>query len=182
MSILSGFLKTKKYRKTASGYKLQSEWTSSQTVQMDDGNTLQTNLGAIKGITSSLTSTNSSYALSAAAGKNLQDQLTLKKYTIVPTNFVPSKTDVIESVRVFSYGKIGIISGSIKSTIEDTDIVLFTLQGITPAAPCAGTGAALTGIKPQVCCSISIRTNGEVSFDITNKDVTYRFLCVFPIE
>lgn len=75
MSILSGFFKTKKYRKTSDGYKLQSLWTSSQTVEMNDGNTAETNLGAIKGITSSLASTSSNYALSASAGKNLQDQV-----------------------------------------------------------------------------------------------------------
>lgn len=45
MSILTGFLKTKKYRKTDSGYKLQSEWTSAETVQMASGITLETALG-----------------------------------------------------------------------------------------------------------------------------------------
>ena len=40
MSILSGFLKTKRYRLTDDGYKLQSEWTSSDTVEMGDGKTL----------------------------------------------------------------------------------------------------------------------------------------------
>ena len=37
MGIISGFLKTKKYRKTENGYQLQSEWTSAQTVEMNDG-------------------------------------------------------------------------------------------------------------------------------------------------
>ena len=76
MSILSGFFKTKKYRKTDDGYKLQSEWTSSETVEMGDGNTAEENLGAIQGITSSLASTSDNYALSASAGKDLQDQIT----------------------------------------------------------------------------------------------------------
>lgn len=40
MGILSGFLKTKRYRKTETGYKLQSEWTSSDTVEFPDGKTL----------------------------------------------------------------------------------------------------------------------------------------------
>lgn len=76
MSILSGFLKTKKYRKKDDGnYQLQSEWTSSETVEMGDGNTLETNLGSIKGITSSLSSTDAGYALSASAGKSLQDNI-----------------------------------------------------------------------------------------------------------
>ena len=38
MAITNGFKKTKKYRKLSDGnYQLQSEWTSSQTVQMDNG-------------------------------------------------------------------------------------------------------------------------------------------------
>lgn len=41
MGILDGFVKTKKYRKTSSGYKLQSEWTSSETVQYKNGLTLE---------------------------------------------------------------------------------------------------------------------------------------------
>lgn len=41
MAILSGFFKTKKYRKTSDGYMLQSEWTDSETVEMSDGSTLK---------------------------------------------------------------------------------------------------------------------------------------------
>ena len=40
MGIVDGFVKFKKYKKTSDGYKLQSEWTSSETVEMNDGNTL----------------------------------------------------------------------------------------------------------------------------------------------
>lgn len=41
MSILSGFKKVKKYIKGSSGYRLLSQWTSSHTVEMDDGSTLE---------------------------------------------------------------------------------------------------------------------------------------------
>ena len=87
MSILSGFFKTKKYRKTPNGYKLQSLWTSSETVEMGDGNTVETNLGAIQGITSSLATENDNYALSATAGKNLQDQITTVNTDLANHNF-----------------------------------------------------------------------------------------------
>lgn len=76
MSILSGYGKFKRYVLTDSGYKLCSQWTSSNTVHFDDGNTAQTKVGAINGITDSLTATSSNIALSAAAGKSLQDQVT----------------------------------------------------------------------------------------------------------
>lgn len=48
MSILSGFIKTKKYRKTETGYQLQSEWTSSDTVEMTDGKTLTDTVASVK--------------------------------------------------------------------------------------------------------------------------------------
>lgn len=41
MSIISGYQKIKKMIKTASGYQLLSHWTSSNTVEMDDGTTLE---------------------------------------------------------------------------------------------------------------------------------------------
>ena len=41
MGIISGFIKTKRYRKLADGsYKLQSDWASSDTIEMADGKTL----------------------------------------------------------------------------------------------------------------------------------------------
>lgn len=48
MSILSGFIKTKRYRKTENGYQLQSEWTSSDTVEMTDGRTLTDTVASVK--------------------------------------------------------------------------------------------------------------------------------------
>lgn len=75
MAILSGWLKTRAYRKTANGYKKETRDTSSETVFMNDGNTAETNLGAIKGITDSLTATSSNVALSASGGNNLQGQI-----------------------------------------------------------------------------------------------------------
>lgn len=47
MSILSGFIKTRKYRKTSEGYKWQSEDTSAQTVFFDDGKNLVDKLGGL---------------------------------------------------------------------------------------------------------------------------------------
>ena len=80
MSIASGFTKMKNYILTSSGYKLLSRWTSSQTVHMGDGtddtDTVEYRFGAMKGVTSSLATDNDEFALSASAGKNLQDQCT----------------------------------------------------------------------------------------------------------
>lgn len=92
MSILFGFFKTKKYRKIDdSVYKLQSEWTSSDTVEFEDGKTAQEKLGAINGITDSLTTNKSDIAASAAAVKILQDtkqngSLAVKNRVVITDN------------------------------------------------------------------------------------------------
>ena len=44
MSLLSGFKKAKKYVKQSDGYALLSQWTSSNTVEMDDGSSLETKM------------------------------------------------------------------------------------------------------------------------------------------
>lgn len=90
MSIASGFTKMKNYILTSSGYKLLSRWTSSQTVHMGDGtddtDTVEYRFGAMKGITSSLATDNDEFALSASAGKNLQDQCTQLNQSLANKN------------------------------------------------------------------------------------------------
>ncbi len=53
-----------------------SFWTKASDVEFDDGKTAQEKLGAIDGITGSLTSQSATTALSAGAGSNLQAQIT----------------------------------------------------------------------------------------------------------
>ena len=49
MSILSGFKKIKKYEANDAGnHQLVSEWTSASTVEMTNGNTVETEIGEIK--------------------------------------------------------------------------------------------------------------------------------------
>lgn len=82
MSILSGFFKTKKYRKTDDGYRLQSEWTSASTVEMADGTTLETALGRIN---SSVSQTNTALnrVETAMNGKKIR-VLTKAAYDALP--------------------------------------------------------------------------------------------------
>ena len=106
MSILSGFFKTKKLRRMADGnYKLQSEWTSSETVEMADGNTAEENLGSIKGITSSLASIDSGYALAADAGKNLQDQVNELNSNLIE-DLTHSATNISSGINYFRITRI----------------------------------------------------------------------------
>lgn len=78
MSILDGYEKLKRYLRTEDGYRLCSQWTSSETVHFDDGGTAQEKLGEIDGITDSLTTADSRIALSAKAGSDLQNGLSEK--------------------------------------------------------------------------------------------------------
>ncbi len=59
-----------------------SFWTKACDVEFDDGQTAEQKLGAINGITDSLASASSNTALSAAAGNNLQNQVTQITNTI----------------------------------------------------------------------------------------------------
>lgn len=89
MSVLSGHKNVKKYIKQSDGYKLLSHWTSSQSVEMDDGTTLEEKITSVnntldKKIDSSLIGTNNGIAELDANG-------------FVPSSQLPSFVDdVIE--------------------------------------------------------------------------------------
>lgn len=53
MSIVSGYNKYKRYILTNSGYKLVSQWTNANTVEMDDGSTLQSTITSLNSTLSS---------------------------------------------------------------------------------------------------------------------------------
>lgn len=56
MGIISGFIKTKRYRKLSDGsYQLQSEWASSDTIEMTDGTTLTEKMSSHKHAASKIT-------------------------------------------------------------------------------------------------------------------------------
>lgn len=121
MAILPGFLRTKKYRRLGNDYKLQSEWTSSTTVEMGDGNTAETNLGAIEGITSSLATENNNYALSASAGKSLQDQVTQLNTDL--------SSLIIRSVIINGTGNYGYIKDCVGSVCYKNKTAFFHIEG-----------------------------------------------------
>ena len=98
MSILSTFKKYKDYILTENGYQLSSRWTKSDAVVMGDGtddtNTLESNLGAIKGITSDLACEDTNVAASMSAvgtaitelNNNLIKTEILKQTITIPAN------------------------------------------------------------------------------------------------
>lgn len=80
MSILSGYKKVKNYIETGSGKKLLSRWTSSNTVEFNDGKTAQTKVGAIKGITTSTSAKETGYAADATTVAALNQSLDNDKW------------------------------------------------------------------------------------------------------
>lgn len=50
MSILTGYKRVKNWVLTSDGYKLLSRWTSANSVEFEDGKTLESKLGSINGI------------------------------------------------------------------------------------------------------------------------------------
>lgn len=114
MSILSGYKKVKNYIETGSGKKLLSRWTSSNTVEFEDGKTAQTKVGAIKGITTSTNTKETGYAADATTVAALNQSLGNLK-----TEFNKSNSIKISAGTIIKLVKSG-----------NNSFLLFTLEEI----------------------------------------------------
>lgn len=137
MSIASGFTKMKNYILTSSGYKLLSRWTSSQTVHMGDGtddtDTVEYRFGAMKGVTSSLATDNDEFALSASAGKNLQDQCTQLNQSLTNLKNPAKGTKGILVVSGSPLSRDFLLVYTLKTTKEANTGASFYINGIKVA-------------------------------------------------
>lgn len=133
MSIASGFTKMKNYILTSSGYKLLSRWTSSQTVHMGDGtddtDTVEYRFGAMKGITSSLATDNDEFALSASAGKNLQDQCTQLNQSLTQQSYITVNPNYGKNISalVVKCNDRYVVNGMIQLTADAAGQDIFSL-------------------------------------------------------
>ena len=75
MAIVSGYQKMKDYIKQSSGYKLLSRWANANTVECDDAQTVQSKIGGITGISSSLTANSSTQAASTQLTNQLYQNI-----------------------------------------------------------------------------------------------------------
>ena len=168
MSILSGFLKTIKYRLTDEGYRWQSEMTSSASVVMGDGtdgtDTVEKRFGKMKGITSSLASTSEEYALSAKAGKSLQDSI----LEILSGLTKPNIDDAVYQARQAKWAKY-LSDGKTGYGVSDISILknyVTTLNNLVNQKPswqtiktlCSVVYAERAGWTMLVCASAPIST------------------------
>lgn len=142
MSILSGFFKTIKYRMTDQGYKWQSEKTSSQTVVMGDGtdntDTAEKRFGAIKGLTSSTSVTDTGYALDATIGKKHEDSIAALNQSL--DNIQSHVGMIIQSTTLDTEAKVIAIYGGTKWTKIEGRFLL----GASSAYKVNSTGGAAT--------------------------------------
>ena len=80
MAVNEQIVTGRKFRKLVDGaaklWERISFWKKASDVEFDDGNNFEIKLGAINGITDSLTSTSSNVVASAAAIKTLNDKIT----------------------------------------------------------------------------------------------------------
>lgn len=104
MSILSGFLKTKRRRLTDEGYILQSEWASASSIEHADGKTTEEKVKEIENnlntkisntdVVDNLESTSTKLPLSANQGRLLGKQLGgLTLYAMSETDFTTVEED-----------------------------------------------------------------------------------------
>lgn len=113
MSILTGYKRVKDRILTSDGYKLLSRWTSSNSVECDDGRTIQEKVGDINGVVTSYaditTTTNNSYIPSTTAVKEGLLQKVDKSGAVMTGSLsLRNSTDTTPSVSFnsVSYGSI----------------------------------------------------------------------------
>lgn len=146
MAILTGYQKVKKYVKESTGFRLMSNWTNANTVELDDGSTLQTLVSG----------------LGDASKKNVDTSIGVASTSVN----VPTSKAVADLVR--SGAKevtASLASGATTLTISDTNIttdstidVYSSVYGINPTAMTVAAGSVtLTYDADHVTATIKIR-------------------------
>ena len=194
MSILTGFKKVKNYILTSSGYQLLSRWTSSQTVEFDDGKTAQTKLGEINGIAKTYVdmkkATDNSMAVSAkAVMEGLENSsalisMTQAEYDALSDEektdnnmraILDANPDVVDAKNVnFDNTNTDLTATNTQSAITELNGKLGTLSGRllqlanVSANGKAGTYSTDVNFEANVCYIVIIRpTNDNNSLTMT---------------
>ena len=169
MSILSGFFKTIKYRLTDTGYKWQSEKTSSQTVVMGDGtdntDTAEKRFGAIKGLTSSTSVTETGYALDATIGKKHEDSIAALNESLV----TESKTRNTEDIK---------LSASVSEVASSVTSVASTANTANATALSA-IRARTKNIKVTVSNGVATIPFSSISSDVKTSNYVDALIDIF---
>lgn len=98
MAILDGFKKVKRYVKENDGYKLMSQWTKSETVEMSDGTDLQTDIDAVK--------------------SNINTKAPLASPTLTGTPNAPTATDGTNTTQIAT---TAFVQNAVKNKVDKVD-------------------------------------------------------------
>lgn len=150
MSILSGFKKVKRYVKLADGYKLLSPWTSSQSVEMDDGTTLEENKVKFDNHID-----DSSIHFSVAERTKLSGIATGANKYIHPASAAGAKTSGLYKITTDTSGHV---TGA--ATVTKADI---TKLGIPGANTTYSTGTASVAGLTKLYTSVGTGTDGTMT-------------------
>lgn len=120
-----------------------SFWTKASDVEFNDGNTAETKVGAITGITSSLNSTSNSMALSASAGKAINDSL-----KIITSTLAAGATSITISDQQIT---------------ADSALSFYTsIYGVSPSAVTVSNGSVmLTFDAQETVMEVGVRVDGQ---------------------
>ena len=170
MSILSGFFKTIKYRMTDQGYKWQSEKTSSQTVVMGDGtdntDTAEKRFGAIKGLTSSTSVTDTGYALDATIGKKHEDSIAALNQSLANfediSNKITLNSGYTNKLTILRQNKILYIQGSISFSKAEIVNTIIGTHSLNLKQNCVMPIFAIGSPYIQGTGSLTLHKSGEV--------------------
>lgn len=107
-----------------------SFWTKASDVEFSDGNTAETKVGAITGITSSLNSTSDNMALSASAGKAINDSLKIITSTLAAgeTSITISEQQITTNSALSFYTSIYGVNPKDVSVVDGSVTLTFDAQ------------------------------------------------------
>lgn len=173
MSILTGFKKVKNYILTSSGYQLLSRWTSSQTVEFDDGKTAQAKLGEINGIAKTYVdmkkATDNSMAASAkAVMEGLENSSALISMTQAEYDALSDEERTDNNMRAILDANPDVVDAK-NVNFDNTDTNLTATN----------TQSAITELNGKLVMKIEQKT-GEYKNQKLNKQVTICSVTLTP--
>lgn len=164
MAILSGFRKFRDYLRNADGtYSVKSLWTSSQTVECDDGDTVEKKIGALKGITADLTTAETGYAADMTVVSKINSDV-----TSLQSSFTEARADLIKAL-----ASLGVTADT-RLTFDQLIALIPSLVQLTPGTATAN--SILTGYTAWVNGQKITGTSGAKNIQLktgNNPNGTY---------
>lgn len=165
MATLPGFRKFRDYLRNADGtYSLKSLWTSAQTVECSDGDTVEKKIGALKGITADIATAEQGYAADITAVRQISTDV-----AALQSSFSEARADLITAL-----AGLGITADS---TINFDQLIALIPSLIQLTQGTATAGSILSGYTAWVNGQKITGTSGAKNIQLktgNNPNGTYR--------